>query len=82
MNRVVRDAQVVENALQWASSLAQRAPVAMALTKRAFRSAAQQGLKNAMAYEAMLQRQAIATEDCAEGVSALFEKRKPVFKGK
>ena len=82
VNRVVPDAQVVENALQWASSLAQRAPVAMALTKRAFRSAAQQGLKNAMAYEAMLQRQAIATEDCAEGVAALFEKRKPVFKGK
>jgi 2-(1,2-epoxy-1,2-dihydrophenyl)acetyl-CoA isomerase len=35
-----------------------------------------------MAFEAMLQRQALATEDCAEGVAALFQKRKPVFKGK
>ncbi len=35
-----------------------------------------------MAFEAMAQRMAIETEDCAEGVKALFEKRKPVFKGK
>lgn len=82
VNRAVPDADVVANAVDWAGSLAERAPVALALTKRAFRAAAQEGLKNAAAYEAMLQRQAIVTEDCAEGVAALFQKRKPVFKGK
>ncbi len=82
VNRVVGDAQVVSNAIDWAASLSERAPIAMALTKRAFRAAAQDGLKNAMSYEAMLQRQAITTEDCAEGVTALFQKRKPAFKGK
>lgn len=82
VNRVVPDGEVVANAAGWAASLCERAPVALALTKRAFRAAAQDGLKNAAAYEAMLQRQALATEDCAEGVAALFQKRKPSFKGK
>jgi len=82
VNRVVPDTDVLANALNWAESLSARAPVAMALTKRSFRAAAQDGLKNAMAYEAMLQRQAITTEDCAEGVAALMQKRKPTFKGK
>ena len=82
VNRVVPDGEVLSNALDWAEGLTHRAPLALALTKRAFRAAAQEGLKNAMAFEAMLQRQALATEDCAEGVAALFQKRKPVFKGK
>ena len=82
VNRVAPTAEVVANALDWAESLSARAPVALALTKRAFRAAAQDGLRNAMAYEAALQRTAIVTEDCAEGVKALFEKRKPVFKGR
>ncbi len=82
VNRVVANADVVTNAVDWAQSIAERAPVAMNLTKRAFRAAAQQGLRNAMAMEAMLQRTALATEDCREGVMALMEKRKPVFKGR
>ncbi len=82
VNRVVADEAVLADALDWAASLSERAPVALGLTKRAFRAAAQEGLKNAAAYEAMLQRQAITTEDCAEGVAALFQKRKPAFKGK
>ncbi|MEZ5921739.1 MAG: enoyl-CoA hydratase-related protein [Parvularculaceae bacterium] len=82
VNRVVATGDVVSNALDWASSIAERAPIAMGLTKRAFRAAAQSGLRNAMAMEAMFQRTAIATEDCREGVMALMEKRKPQFKGR
>ncbi len=82
VNRIVANADVLENALDWARSLTQRAPTAMALTKRTFRAAAQSELRKAMANEAMVQRTAIATEDCAEGVRALLEKRQPVFKGK
>jgi len=81
VNRVVGDGDVVANALEWAAALSERAPVAMALTKRVFRAAAQSGLRDAMAREAAAQRTAIATEDCAEGVMALFQKRKPSFKG-
>lgn len=82
VNRVVATKDVVANAMAWASELAQRAPLALSLTKRAFRAAVDDGLRNAMATEAMFQRTAIVSEDCAEGVSALFAKRKPVFKGR
>ncbi len=81
-NRVVPTGDVVTNAVSWAGSIAERAPIAMGLTKRTFRRAAQDGLKNAMAFEAMLQKTAIATEDCQEGIGALMQKRKPVFKGR
>ncbi len=82
VNRVVPATDVVANAAEWAQSVAARAPIAMSLTKRAFRAAAQSGLRNAMALEAMLQKTAIASEDCREGVMALMEKRKPQFKGR
>jgi len=82
VNRVVAPLQVLDNALSWAQSLTERAPIAMALTKRVFRAASEGGLRNAMAYEAMVQRSAIMSEDCAEGVKAMLEKRKPTFKGK
>lgn len=82
VNRIVPATDVVTNAVQWAQSLAGRAPIAMNLTKRAFRAAAQNGLRNAMALEAMLQKTAIASEDCREGVTALMQKRKPQFKGR
>ncbi|WDI31256.1 enoyl-CoA hydratase [Hyphococcus flavus] len=82
VNRVTPADEVLKSALDWASSLTQRAPLALAQTKRAFRAATQKDLPNAMALEAMFQRDLITTEDCAEGVRALFEKRKPQFKGK
>lgn len=82
VNRVVPQADVVESAVDWAQSMAERAPIAMNLTKRTFRAAAQAGLRNAMALEAMLQKTAIASEDCREGVAALMQKRKPQFKGR
>lgn len=82
VNRVVPNGEVVSNAVEWGRSIAERAPIAMNLTKRAFRAAAQAGLRNAMAFEAMLQKTAIASEDCREGVAALMQKRKPQFKGR
>jgi len=82
VNRVVATADVVGNAAEWARTIAMRAPIAMNLTKRSFRAAAQSGLKNAMALEAMLQKTAIVSEDCREGVMALMQKRKPQFKGR
>ncbi|MEL6371401.1 MAG: enoyl-CoA hydratase-related protein [Pseudomonadota bacterium] len=82
VNRVVPTESVVDDALAWAGEIAQRAPLAMGLTKRSFRASFEHGLKNAMALEAMLQRTAIKTDDCREGVTALREKRAPVFAGK
>ncbi len=82
VNRVVPNADVVSNAVEWARTISVRAPLSMNLTKRTFRAAAQSGLRNAMALEAMLQKTAIASEDFREGVAALMQKRKPQFKGR
>jgi 2-(1,2-epoxy-1,2-dihydrophenyl)acetyl-CoA isomerase len=82
VNRVAPDGEAVANAVGWAQSIAERAPIAMSLTKRSFRAAAQHGLRNAMALEAMLQNVAIRSEDCREGVAALLAKRKPQFQGR
>ncbi len=82
VNRVVPATDVLANALDWAQTLAERAPISMGLTKRAFRAASDNGMRNAMAFEAMAQRSAITSEDCREGVMAMLEKRKAVFKGK
>ncbi|MEM9706240.1 MAG: enoyl-CoA hydratase-related protein [Pseudomonadota bacterium] len=81
-NRVVADDAVVSEAVTWASTLAERAPVANALTKRAFRAAVHGDLASAASFEAMLQRAAIQTEDCQEGIAAVLQKRKPQFKGR
>lgn len=82
VNRIAAPERTLDDAIDWAKSLARRAPLALAATKRAFRAAAQDGLRNAMAYEAMLQKSLIATEDCMEGVAALMQKRAPAFKGR
>ncbi len=81
-NRTAPPGQALAAALTWAQTLTERAPIALAMTKRAFRAAAQDRLKNAMAFEAFLQRTAIGTEDCREGIMALMQKRKPDFKGR
>ena len=82
VNRVAPVDELMSNALAWAEDIAQRAPKAMGLTKRAFRAAAESGVTNAAAYEALLQRSAILTEDCREGVMAKLQKRPANFKGR
>ncbi|MEM8937009.1 MAG: enoyl-CoA hydratase-related protein [Pseudomonadota bacterium] len=82
VNRVEPSEAVKDTALNWAAEIAERAPVAMALTKRTFRSAAQSGLREAASFEAAAQRAAFQTDDFREGVTALFQKRKPNFQGK
>lgn len=82
VNKVIATEKVVDEAISWAGSLARRAPLAMGATKRAFRAAAHDGLRNAMALEASLQRRLVGTADCLEGVTALMQKRAPKFEGR
>lgn len=82
VNRTTPPLRALGEALGWAEGLAERAPIALASTKRAMREAHQNGLRGAIAFEAMLQRSAILSEDAREGIAALLAKRKPEFKGR
>lgn len=81
-NKVVPAESLVEEAVRWAMSLAERAPLSVAATKKAMRHATSGSWASTFDVEAPLQQALRNTEDSAEGVSAFLQKRKPEFKGK
>lgn len=82
VNRVVEPDQVRADALEWATQLAERAPTAMALSKRLARLAQTTGLAEYLTLEAEMQALCASTEDAREAIAAFAEKRKPTFKGR
>jgi enoyl-CoA hydratase/carnithine racemase len=62
--------------------LADKAPIAMALTKRVARLSMSMGLSEALSLEAELQTVCAATEDAREAIAAFAEKRTPKFRGR
>jgi 2-(1,2-epoxy-1,2-dihydrophenyl)acetyl-CoA isomerase len=81
-NRTAPADSLLDETLAWAHSLAERAPLSLAATKRAMRHAAGHDWASTFDVEAPLQRKLRESEDCAEGVAAFFERRKPQFKGR
>lgn len=81
-NRVVPAASLLDDALAWARSLAERAPLSMAATKKAMRFATGSDWASTFDVEAPLQTKLRDSADCAEGIAAFLEKRKPEFRGR
>ena len=73
--------EVVERARELARSIADSAPLAVRAVKQTLREGLGWDPRGAARREAALQAQTLETEDAAEGIAALLEKRKPVFRG-
>ena len=81
VNKVVPADQLMEETHAFATRLAQAAPLALGLAKRALNRALEAGLEEQLEYEAQLQSIAGRSKDHAEGVAAFVEKRSARFSG-
>jgi len=81
-NRTVPADELMPEALAWARSLAERAPLSLAATKKAMRHATAGSWASTFDIEAPIQDRLRKSEDSAEGIAAFFEKRKPDFRGR
>ena len=81
-NRVVSEDDLLGETLAWAEALTEKAPVALALTKRAMRASMNSSFEEAISYEAKMQNACQESEDSTEGIAAFVEKRKAQFKGR
>ncbi len=81
VNRVVPAADLAAEAHALARRLADGAPRAMALTRRALDASSDADLESQLELEAALQGIAGRTADHREGVAAFLEKRAPRFTG-
>jgi len=82
VNRVVPDGELEATVGEWAGKLAAKSPLIMRLGKEAMRRQLDMPLDDALDYLRAQLSLAQSTEDIVEGVSAFFEKREPVWKGR
>jgi enoyl-CoA hydratase len=82
VNRVVPAEEFDAFVADWAGKLAAKSPVIMRLGKEAMRRQLDMPLDDALDYLRAQLSLALSTEDIVEGVTAFFEKREPVWKGR
>jgi enoyl-CoA hydratase len=81
-NKVVPPEQFDESVTEWAEKLAGKSPVVMKLGKDAMFRQMDMAFLDALEFLHSQLTIALSTEDIVEGVTAFFEKREPVWKGR
>lgn len=82
VNHVYPADQLESETMKLADKIAEKAPIALQLSKEAVKFASRSNLDEGLRREVDLFAICFSTEDKQEGVSAFLEKRKPEFKGR
>jgi enoyl-CoA hydratase/carnithine racemase len=82
INRLTEKGRALDEAKAMIALYATRAPLSLALVKRAVRRGMQMDLASGLELETFLVSTIYGTEDKQEGISAFLEKRKADFKGR
>jgi enoyl-CoA hydratase len=82
VQRVVPAAELMNEARRIATTIASKAPLAIAACKRTINNGAHLSIDDALELEALEFGTLVDTEDIKEGTRAFLEKRKPVWKAK
>ncbi len=82
LNKLVEDEDLMDEAMALAKRIAKNPPQALRGTKQLMRAATTMPLDSLLQMSAAIQANLHQTEDHIEAVTALIEKRKPVYKGK
>lgn len=82
VNHVYSAVELETETMKLAEKIAEKAPIALQLSKEAVKFASRSNLDEGLRREVDLFAICFSTEDKKEGVAAFLEKRKPQFKGK
>jgi enoyl-CoA hydratase/carnithine racemase len=82
INQMVSTGDALAEAMKLAATYAQRAPLGLALAKRAVHRGMDMNLASGIEFEKMLVMTIYGTADKKEGITAFLEKRTPEFKGR
>jgi enoyl-CoA hydratase/carnithine racemase len=82
VNQLSTPERLMDDALEFAGKLAQRAPLAVGCVLKAMSAGAYEGMDRGLAVETEGTFVVRDSEDCKEGFAAFVEKRPPVFKGR
>jgi enoyl-CoA hydratase/carnithine racemase len=82
VNKVVDQAELLNEAKAWAQKLASKPPLAVSATKKAVNSGLDRPMEAALRAESEAFERVFHSEDAREGVTAFLEKRTPSWQGK